>query len=101
MSTQTFLVIGATGKTGQHTVQHLLDRGHAVRAMVHKEDERSEALRRTGAEVVIGQLLEHDDVIRAAAARARLIFAIPSARDSFRQRRISRTRPSGRRSKSL
>jgi NAD(P)H dehydrogenase (quinone) len=44
MSTQTFLAIGATGKTGQHTVQHLLDRGHAVRAMVHKEDERSEAL---------------------------------------------------------
>ena len=44
MSTQTFLVIGATGKTGQHTVQHLLEKGHAVRAMVHKEDERSEAL---------------------------------------------------------
>jgi NAD(P)H dehydrogenase (quinone) len=33
MSTQTFLVIGATGKTGQYTVQHLLERGHAVRAM--------------------------------------------------------------------
>ena len=37
MSTQTFLVIGATGKTGQHTVQHLLEKGHAVRAMVHKD----------------------------------------------------------------
>jgi NAD(P)H dehydrogenase (quinone) len=48
MSTQTSLVIGATGKTGQHTVQHLLEKGHAVRAMVHKEDERSEALRSTG-----------------------------------------------------
>jgi len=42
MSTQTFLVIGATGKTGHYTVQHLLEGGHAVRAMVHKEDERSE-----------------------------------------------------------
>jgi NAD(P)H dehydrogenase (quinone) len=48
MSTRTFLVIGATGKTGQHTVQHLVEKGHGVRAMVHKEDERSEALRSTG-----------------------------------------------------
>jgi NAD(P)H dehydrogenase (quinone) len=66
MSTQTFLVIGATGKTGYYTVQHLLEGGHAARAMVHKEDERAEALRGRGAEVVIGELLEHDDVIRAA-----------------------------------
>src|ERR1700732_4773755 len=80
MSTQKFLVIGATGKTGQYTVQLLLDRGHAVRAMVHKEDERSEALRGTGAEVVIGELLEHDDVIRAAAGTGvATILAEPAA----------------------
>ena len=77
MSKQTFLVIGATGKTGQHTVQHLLERGHAVRAMVHKEDERSEALRRTGAEVVIGELLEHDDVVQAAAGTSAAYFCYP------------------------
>jgi NAD(P)H dehydrogenase (quinone) len=77
MSTQKFLVIGATGKTGQHTVQHLLDRGHAVRAIVHKEDERSAALRRTGAEVVIGELLEHDDVIRAAVGTGAAYFCYP------------------------
>ena len=77
MSTQTFLVIGATGKTGQHTVQHLLERGHAVRAMVHKEAERSEALRRTGVEVVVGELLEHDDVIRAAAGTTAAYFCYP------------------------
>src|ERR1700722_18371308 len=77
MSTQTFLVIGATGKTGQYTVQHLLERGHAVRAMVHKEDERSEPLRGTGAEVVMGELLEHDDVIRAAAGTSAAYFCYP------------------------
>src|ERR1700730_5004005 len=65
MSTQTFLVIGATGKTGPNKVQHLLCRGHAVRAKVRKEGERWEALRRTGAEVVIGELLAHDDVRRS------------------------------------
>src|SRR6266481_3136187 len=77
MSTQTFLVIGATGKTGQHTVRHLLEKGHAVRAMVHNEDERSEALRGTGVEVVIGELLEHDDAIRATAGTSAAYFCYP------------------------
>jgi NAD(P)-dependent dehydrogenase (short-subunit alcohol dehydrogenase family) len=94
MSTQTFLVIGTTGKTGRCAAQYLLERGHAVRAMVHKKDERSEALRGAGAEVVMGEVLEHDDVIRAAAGTG-------ADRDSFGQRRILRTRPSGRRSRSL
>jgi NAD(P)H dehydrogenase (quinone) len=77
MSTQTALVIGATGKTGHYTVQHLLERGHAVRAMVHKEDERSEALRGKGAEVVAGDLLQHDDAIRAAAGTSAAYFCYP------------------------
>jgi uncharacterized protein YbjT (DUF2867 family) len=77
MSTQRFLVIGATGKTGQHTVHHLLEGGHVVRALVHKEDERSKALRSAGAEVVIGELLQHDDVIRAAAGTGAAYFCYP------------------------
>jgi NAD(P)H dehydrogenase (quinone) len=77
MSTQRFLVIGATGKTGRHTVHHLLEGGHVVRAMVHKEDERSEALRSAGAEVVIGELLEHDDAVRAAAGTGGAYFCYP------------------------
>jgi NAD(P)H dehydrogenase (quinone) len=77
MSKQTALVIGATGKTGQHTVQRLLERGHAVRAIVHKEDKRSEALRATGAEIVIGELLEHDDVMRAADGISAAYFCYP------------------------
>ena len=77
MSTQTFLVVGATGKTGQHTVRHLLEKGHAVRAMVHKEDDRSKALRDAGAEVVTGELLDHNDVIRAAAGASAAYFCYP------------------------
>ena len=77
MSTRTFLVIGATGKTGQHTVQHLVEKGHGVRAMVHKEDERSEALRSIGVEVVVGELLEHEDVIRATAGTSAAYFCYP------------------------
>ncbi|MBN3764100.1 NAD(P)H-binding protein [Burkholderia sp. Ac-20365] len=65
MQQRKYLITGATGKTGAHTVRHLLQDGHAVRAFVHREDERSEALRKQGAEIVVGELLEHDDVIRA------------------------------------
>ena len=57
MSAEKFLVTGATGQTGHDTVQRLVEKGHAVRALVHREDERSEALRGTGAEVVVGDLL--------------------------------------------
>ncbi|ACC75138.1 NmrA family NAD(P)-binding protein [Paraburkholderia phymatum] len=65
MQQRKFLITGATGKTGVHTIRHLLRDGHAVRAFVHSEDARSEALRAQGAEVVVGDLLEHDDIIRA------------------------------------
>ncbi|CAG9247466.1 NAD(P)H-binding protein [Paraburkholderia unamae] len=67
MQQRKFLITGATGKTGVHTVNILLEAGHAVRAMVHKEDERSAALRAAGAEVVVGDLLDHDDLIRATS----------------------------------
>ncbi len=75
--TDMFLVTGATGETGRYTVQRLLEKGHAVRAMVHRQDERAEALRNDGAEVVVGDLLEHDDVIRAAAGTTAAYFCYP------------------------
>jgi NAD(P)H dehydrogenase (quinone) len=77
MSAEKFLVTGATGETGRYTVRCLLEKGHAVRALVHKEDERSEALRGTGAEVVVGDLLEHDDAIRATAGTSAAYFCYP------------------------
>src|ERR1700733_2530147 len=67
MKQRQYLITGATGKTGVHTVRNLLKDGHAVRAFVHQEDERSAALLEEGAEVVVVDLLEHDDVLRAMA----------------------------------
>lgn len=75
--TDKFLVTGATGETGGYTVQRLLEKGHTVRALVHKEDARAEALRREGAEVVVGDLFEHDDVIRAAEGTTAAYFCYP------------------------
>ncbi|MEW1777776.1 NmrA family NAD(P)-binding protein [Streptomyces sp. NPDC086777] len=71
------LVIGATGKTGGHTVELLLERGHNVRALVRKEDERSERLARLGAEVVVGDVLDLDSISKAAHGIHALYFTYP------------------------
>jgi nucleoside-diphosphate-sugar epimerase len=53
MAQKVFLVTGATGATGGYAVERLLERGHAVRALAHREDDGSERLQELGAEVVI------------------------------------------------
>lgn len=60
-----FLVTGAAGKTGRATIDLLLQRGHRVRAMVHRDDERSRALAAAGAEVVQADFLDLDGVTAA------------------------------------
>jgi NAD(P)H dehydrogenase (quinone) len=62
MTQQKFLVTGATGDTGGYTVEQLLERGHAVRVLAHREDGRSKRLEKMGAEVVIGDFLKFSDV---------------------------------------
>jgi nucleoside-diphosphate-sugar epimerase len=57
-----FLVTGATGATGSYAVERLLERGHAVQGLAHREDDRSKRLQELGAEVVIGDLLKLNDV---------------------------------------
>jgi NAD(P)H dehydrogenase (quinone) len=46
-------------------VDLLLNEGVPVRAMVHTDDERAEALRKKGAEVVVGDLTVLSDVHKA------------------------------------
>ncbi|WP_442944205.1 NmrA family NAD(P)-binding protein [Nostoc sp.] len=53
-----FLITGATGNTGDTTVRLLLQRGHRVRAFVHRSDARSESLSVAGAEILVGDLLD-------------------------------------------
>ena len=77
MSAEEILVTAATGETGRYTVQRLVEKGHAVRALVRREDERSDALRSAGAKVVVGDLLEHDDAIRATAGTTAAYFCYP------------------------
>lgn len=77
MKQRKYLVTAATGKTGVYTVEHLIRSGHAVRALVHTEDARADALRQTGAEVIVGDLLEHDDAIRATDGVAGAYLCYP------------------------
>ena len=55
---KTTLVTAATGKTGRYTIPLLLGRGHRVRALVHKLDDRSERLADQGADIMVGDLLD-------------------------------------------
>ena len=73
------LVTGAGGGTGSvsRTVVSLLrERGLAVRAMVHHDDERADPLREAGAQVVVGDLTRPDDVARALDGVRRVFFSM-------------------------
>jgi NAD(P)H dehydrogenase (quinone) len=69
------LVTGAAGRTGGYAAQLLLERGHHVRTLVHRFDDRAAALRDSGADVIVGDL--HDiDLVRAAVDRVRAAYFV-------------------------
>ena len=72
-----FLITGATGKTGAHTVRLLRQQGRSVRALVHTLDDRAERLAEQGAEVVQGDLLDFPSVSAATAAVTAAYFNYP------------------------
>ncbi|MBW4489355.1 MAG: SDR family NAD(P)-dependent oxidoreductase [Trichocoleus desertorum ATA4-8-CV12] len=73
------LVTGAAGDIGaigRNLTAMLLDKGHKVRALVRREDERAEALRQLGAEVVQGDLTDLTSMHRAIAGVKRVYFGM-------------------------
>ena len=73
------LVTGAAGDLGAigcNLTALLLAKGHKVRALVRREDERAEALRRLGAEAVQGDLTDLTSMHRAIQGCARLYFGM-------------------------
>jgi uncharacterized protein YbjT (DUF2867 family) len=81
MSEGTVLVTGAAGgaqgSTGKQVVGMLLERGVDVRAFVRRDDERAEALRGLGAEVVVGDLRDIASVRPALRGVRRAFFTYP------------------------
>src|SRR5260370_20145189 len=73
------LVTGAAGRVGavgRTVTELLLKQGKAVRAMVRTEDERAQALRALGAEVVVGNLLDLDSMHRVIAGCEVMYFGM-------------------------
>ena len=73
----TYLVTGAGGGIAgisPQVVTRLLDRGETVRAMVHHDDSRADALRALGADVVVGDLTNPVDVQAAMSGVSRMFF---------------------------
>jgi uncharacterized protein YbjT (DUF2867 family) len=67
---------GAVGGIGPNLTEFLLAKGHRVRAMVRREDERAEVLRRLGAEVVQGDLTDLTSMHRAIEGCDRIYFGM-------------------------
>jgi uncharacterized protein YbjT (DUF2867 family) len=71
------LITGATGKSGSAAIDELLEMGYPVRALVHSHDERSEKLAAKGAEVVVGDLLNYNDISAAMQGIDTAYFCFP------------------------
>jgi uncharacterized protein YbjT (DUF2867 family) len=67
---------GGVGGIGRMVVERLVERGYPVRAMVHREDDRAEALRALGSQVVVGDLTVGPDVVDALRGCARMYFSM-------------------------
>ena len=79
------LVTGAAGRVGNIgglVTERLLAKGEAVRALVRTEDQRAQALRDLGAEVVVGDLLDLDAMHRAIAGCEAMYFGM-SVSDAY------------------
>jgi len=73
----TYLITGAGGGVAgisPQVVAQLRNRGEAVRAMVHHDDSRADALRALGADVIAGDLTNPVDVAAAMNGVTRMFF---------------------------
>src|ERR1700731_3142423 len=77
MTTKRVLVTGATGKIGGAVADQLLEKGITTRVMVHRDDARSARLRSLGAEVVVADMFDIQQVTAGMAGVDRLYFNPP------------------------
>ncbi len=70
---------GSIGGVGRTVVELLRQRDLPVRALVRRDDARAEALRATGADVVVGDLTRAEDAVRALAGCRRLFFGMSTS----------------------
>lgn len=83
MRKPTILVTAAAGSTGNATAIQLLEKGYPVRALVRRIDQRSERLRKLGAEIVVGSMDDMLDMRAALNGVQRAYYCPPIARDAL------------------
>ncbi len=71
------LVTGSTGKTGTPVVRLLRERGHPIRALVRRLDERAGRLKELGAETVVGDYHDLSSIRDAMKGVRRVYFCYP------------------------
>jgi uncharacterized protein YbjT (DUF2867 family) len=84
MNAPLYLITGAGGGTGgvsRQVIEDLRKHGERVRALVHHDDARADPLRKLGAEVVVGDLTEPQDVVDAMTGVDRMFFSMSVSPD--------------------
>ena len=77
MTNTRVLVTGATGKIGGAVAAQLLESGVTTRALVHRDDARSDRIRAMGAEIAVADMLDIQQVSAAMDGMSRLFFNPP------------------------
>ena len=77
MTNTRVLVTAATGRIGGAVATQLLEKGVPTRALVHRDDGRSARLRALGAEVVVADMFDFQEVQAAMDGVDRLFFNPP------------------------
>jgi NAD(P)H dehydrogenase (quinone) len=77
MTNSRVLVTAATGKIGGAVAAQLLEKGVPTRALVHREDARSARLQALGAEVVVADMFDIQQVAAAVDGVDRVFFNPP------------------------
>lgn len=78
------LITGGAGGVSRRVIDLLLARGHSVRALVRRDDERADRLRALGADVFVGDLIEGGDVLAALRGVRRMFFTMSVSPDYLR-----------------
>jgi uncharacterized protein YbjT (DUF2867 family) len=70
---------GRVGAVGRTVTELLLKQRKSVRAMVRNEDDRAQALRNLGAQVVVGDLLDLEAMHRAIEGTETMYFGMSTS----------------------
>src|SRR2546428_3281738 len=74
---KTIAIVGATGKVGSKTVEHLLNKGHQLR-LVARHAEKLAPFKEKGAEVYVGSTLDAEFLTQVFKGADAVFIMIPA-----------------------